>query len=62
MKKMFVHGLTKNACAVFVASMCILGFSWQQHAFAAKKAFTVGVIDPQTVIEKSKAGSRALLP
>lgn len=61
MKKMFVHGLTKNACAVFIASMCVLSFSWQQYAFAAgKEAFRVGVIDPQTVIEKSKAGGRAL--
>jgi outer membrane protein len=61
MKKMFVKCLAKSVGAVFIASMCILGFSSQQHAFAAgKDAFRVGVIDPQTVIEKSKAGSRAL--
>jgi outer membrane protein len=61
MKKMFVNGLTKSVGAVFIAGMCVLGFSWQQHALAAgKDSFRVGVIDPQTVIEKSKAGSRAL--
>jgi outer membrane protein len=61
MKKMFVKCLAKSVGAVFIASMCILGFSSQQHAFAAgKDAFRVGVIDPQTVIEKSKAGGRAL--
>jgi len=61
MKKMFVNGLTKSVAAVFMVSMCILGFSWQQQALAAgKDSFRVGVLDPQTVIEKSKAGSRAL--
>jgi len=61
MKKMFVNGLTKSVAAVFIASMCVLSFSWQQHALAAgKDSFRVGVLDPQTVIEKSKAGSRAL--
>jgi len=61
MKKMFVNGLTKSVAAVFLVSMCVLGFSWQQHALAAgKDSFRVGVLDPQTVIEKSKAGSRAL--
>ncbi|MDH4362197.1 MAG: OmpH family outer membrane protein [Nitrospirota bacterium] len=61
MKKMFVNGLTKSVAAVFLASMCVLGLSWQQHALAAgKDSFRVGVLDPQTVIEKSKAGSRAL--
>jgi outer membrane protein len=61
MKKMFVNDLTKSVGAVFIAGMCVLGFSWQQHALAAgKDTFRVGVIDPQTVIEKSKAGSRAL--
>jgi outer membrane protein len=61
MKKMFVNGWTKSVGAVFIAGMCILGFSWQQHALAAgKNSFRVGILDPQTVIEKSKAGSRAL--
>ena len=61
MKKMFVKCLAKSVGAVFIASMCILGFSSQQHVLAAgKDSFRVGVIDPQTVIEKSKAGSRAL--
>lgn len=61
MKKMFAKSLTKNISAVFIAGICVLGFSWQQHALAAgKDSFRVGVIDPQTVIEKSKAGSRAL--
>jgi outer membrane protein len=61
MKKMFVSGLTKNVGALFIAGMCILGLAWQQPALAAgKDSFRVGVLDPQTVIEKSKAGSRAL--
>ena len=61
MKKMFVNGLTKSVAAVFIAGICILGFSWQQQALAAgKDSFRVGVLDPQLVIEKSKAGSRAL--
>jgi outer membrane protein len=61
MKKMFLNGLTKSVGAVVIASICILGVSWSQHVLAAgKDSFRVGVIDPQTVIEKSKAGSRAL--
>jgi outer membrane protein len=61
MKKMCVNGLTKSVGAVFFAGMCVLGFSWQPQALAAgKDSVRVGVIDPQAVIEKSKAGSRAL--
>lgn len=61
MKKMFVNGLTKSVGALFIAGMCVLGLAGQQTAFAAgKDSFRVGVLDPQTVIEKSKAGSRAL--
>jgi outer membrane protein len=61
MKKMCVNGLTKSVGAVFIASLCVLSLAWQQHALAAgKDSFRVGVIDPQAVIEKSKAGSRAL--
>jgi outer membrane protein len=61
MKKMFVKSLAKFIGAIFIVSICVMGFSWQQHALAAgKDSFRVGVIDPQTVIEKSKAGSRAL--
>lgn len=61
MKKMFVNGLTKSVGALFIAGMCILGLAGQQPVLAAgKDSFRVGVLDPQTVIEKSKAGSRAL--
>lgn len=61
MKKMFVKCLAKFVGAICIASICVMGFSWQQHALAAgKNSFRVGVIDPQMVIEKSKAGSRAL--
>jgi outer membrane protein len=61
MKKMFGKCLAKFVGAICIASICVMGFSWQQDAFGAgKNSFRVGVIDPQTVIEKSKSGSRAL--
>jgi outer membrane protein len=61
MKKMFVNVWMNSMSAVLVAALCILGLAWPQQALAAAKdSFRVGVIDPQTVIEKSKAGSRAL--
>jgi outer membrane protein len=61
MKKKCLNGLRKSVGALFIAGVCLLGFSGQQPALAAgKDAFRVGVIDPQMVIEKSKAGSRAL--
>jgi outer membrane protein len=61
MKKMFVNGLTKSVGVLFIAGMCVVGFSGQPHALAAgKDSFRVGIVDPQAIIEKSKAGSRAL--
>ncbi|HNP60050.1 MAG TPA: OmpH family outer membrane protein [Nitrospirales bacterium] len=61
MKKMCANGLTKIVGVLFISGICILGVSLEQHALAAgKDSFRVGVLDPQTVIEKSKAGSRAL--
>lgn len=43
-----------------IASLCVLGFNGELALAAANGSFRVGVIDPQAVIEKSKAGSRAL--
>ena len=43
-----------------IASLCALGFTGELVLAAKKGSFRVGVIDPQAVIEKSKAGSRAL--
>ncbi len=61
MKKMCVNGLTKIIGVLFITGICILSLTSEQHALAAgKDSFRVGVLDPQTVIEKSKAGSRAL--
>lgn len=61
MKKMCWKGLLQTMCAMMITFVCVLGFSDYHPAFAAKKkSFRVGVIDPQAVIEKSKAGSRAL--
>lgn len=58
---MFVNVLSNSVGALLIAGMCILGLAGQPHALAAgKDSFRVGVLDPQTVIEKSKAGSRAL--
>lgn len=60
MKKMCVKGLKKAVGILFLTGIC-LSMVLHQHALAAgKNSFRVGVIDPQTVIEKSKAGSRAL--
>lgn len=61
MKKKVINGFIQGVGAVFIAGICFLGISWDQHAHAAgKDSFRVGILDPQTVIEKSKAGSRAL--
>ena len=61
MKKMCVNGLTKIIGVLFITGICILSVGSEQHTLAAgKDSFRVGVIDPQTVIEKSKAGGRAL--
>jgi outer membrane protein len=51
---------SKQICMIMIASLCALGFTGELALAAKKKSFRVGVIDPQAVIEKSKAGSRAL--
>jgi len=51
---------SKQICMIMIASLCVLGFTGELALAATKKSFRVGVIDPQAVIEKSKAGSRAL--
>ena len=61
MKKMRWKGPLETMFAIMFTLVCVLSFADHQPAFAAKKkSFRVGVIDPQAVIEKSKAGSRAL--
>lgn len=45
---------------VIIAALCAVGLSGELALAAKKDSFRVGVIDPQAVIEKSKAGSRAL--
>ncbi len=51
----------KQLCTVMIVGLCVLGFTGELALAASKKSsFRVGVIDPQLVIEKSKAGSRAL--
>ena len=51
---------SKQLYMIMVASLCALGFTGELALAAKKGSFRVGVIDPQAVIEKSKAGSRAL--
>lgn len=51
---------SKQLCMIMIASLCVLGFNGELALAAANGSFRVGVIDPQAVIEKSKAGSRAL--
>ena len=50
---------SKHLC-MMIAGLCALGFTGELALAATKGSFRVGVIDPQAVIEKSKAGSRAL--
>lgn len=50
----------KQLCALIIIALCSLGFTGELTWAAKKSSFRVGVIDPQLVIEKSKAGSRAL--
>ncbi len=59
MKFWNVHRLHQLAIVAFVAC-CSVVFISQSALAASKGSFRVGVIDPQAVIEKSKAGSRAL--
>ena len=51
----------KKLCTILIIGLCALGMTGEAALSATKnKSFRVGVIDPQKVIEKSKAGSRAL--
>jgi len=51
---------SKQLCMVMMAGFCALGFTGTLASAASKDSFRVGVLDPQTVIEQSKSGSRAL--
>lgn len=51
---------SKQLCMIMIANLCVFGFAGDLALAAKKGSFRVGVIDPQAVIEKSKAGSRAL--
>ena len=51
---------SKQICLMMIAGLCALSFTGELALAAKKDSFRVGVIDPQAVIEKSKAGSRAL--
>jgi outer membrane protein len=51
---------SRQLCMVMIAGFCALTLTGELALAAKKGSFRVGVIDPQTVIEKSKAGSRAL--
>jgi len=51
----------KKLCTILIIGLCALGMTGEAALSASKKkSFRVGVIDPQMVIEKSKAGGRAL--
>ena len=62
MKTMFWNvQRSRQLCIMMIAGLCALTLTGELALAAAKKSsFRVGVIDPQAVIEKSKAGSRAL--
>ena len=51
---------SKQICLVMIAGLCAFSVTGELALAAKKGSFRVGVIDPQSVIEKSKAGSRAL--
>jgi len=51
---------SKQLCMVMIGGLCALGFTGELANAATKDSFRVGVLDPQTVIEQSKAGGRAL--
>ena len=51
---------SKQLCAFMIVGLCTLGLTGELALAATKSSFRVGVIDPQSVIENSKAGSRAL--
>jgi len=50
----------QQLCIILITGLCALAFTGELALAAKKSSFRVGVIDPQMVIEKSKAGSRAL--
>jgi outer membrane protein len=50
----------KKLCTIMIVGLCAIGLTGELALAATKSSFRVGVIDPQSVIEKSKAGSRAL--
>ncbi len=62
MKKMMVGNVqwSKQLLVTLIMGLCALGLMAEFATAAKKGSFRVGVIDPQAVIEKSKAGSRAL--
>jgi len=49
-----------HMCLVMIAGLCALSVTGELAWAAKKGSFRVGVIDPQAVIEQSKAGRRAL--
>ncbi len=60
MKFSNVQGI-QQLCTIMTVGICAIGLTGTLALAADKKAsFRVGVIDPQSVIEKSKTGSRAL--
>ncbi len=50
----------KKLSTILIIGFCSLGLTGELALAAKKGSFRLGVIDPQAVIEKSKAGSRAL--
>ena len=59
MKFSNVQGI-KKLCTIMTVGLCAIGLTGELSLGATKDSFRVGVIDPQLVIEKSKAGGRAL--
>jgi len=55
-----IESRSKHLCTIIIVGICALGLTGEWALAATKDSFRVGVIDPQTVIEKSKSGSRAL--
>ncbi len=51
---------SRQLCMMMIAGLCALTLTGELALAAQKGSFRVGVIDPQAVIEKSKAGSRDL--
>ncbi|MDH5252596.1 MAG: OmpH family outer membrane protein [Nitrospira sp.] len=49
--------VVRTLCAVGLSALAFLTFSFSSHA---AEPFKMGVVDPQSVLEKSKAGKKAL--